>query len=698
MKLTVGTKTALSANVSLASSCKKRALHRFARYLIVLAVVCYVWQFGFDVRNHALAADDPRVTGITVRKVTTSDDKTKVTLALEISGDNFGPTTTPVVVKLINLETGADIDVSVSTHDNNLIVAGIQLPIAKKPVKYQFRVSVAGKNAVPPERLSDFTLEVGKEEKKVEAPTPFEISYETFKSEEYPNLHSLVITNKNQNNKPGFSPNPALMKVDIVPPGATNISVQPGSSPYQMFVTFLASEKFEVKGVSVTVFDPNSTLGNNSPVAFTTPFIKDKPVKADANQPTISGIEILSMQRHSGYGRLRILGSGFGDYERPPISGEKELLCCLNRPSNPDIATEQGDRQSRDADTGKITILDTEVCKFAETKKCDKMAEWRRRVEDRVNVTLVPRNVDLRVERTQITYIDDKLIDVYFEFTYFAGYSYPLRLASASVTVNKGAAQQARTSDEAGEITAVLSSPRTFVASKEVGPPRDGNLEYRYALLHQRDAKRLFGQGVGDNFFVIELTVVNKNPKKKVNVPLGSIQAETVWAYGGPVNSEFFEEGPETLPPLPLGAVTGYFDAYQKSQGKWAKIFNILDGVTTLGTSLVPVFGRNIERPVTILAGGFIPGLHKAVGDLSSEQLQRLTSMSWEGVEEIAPGNSKMKFIYIPRADQYYGNPVKTKGSKMLKTRKQVLNIVGLEVNGFEVTESEEKAATKTDQ
>jgi hypothetical protein len=321
------------------------------------------------------------------------------------------------------------------------------------------------------------------------------------------------------------------------------------------------------------------------------------------------------------------------------------------------------------------------------------MAEWRRRIEERVNVTLVPRNVDLRVERTQIVYIDDKIIDVYIEFTYFAGYSMPFRLASASVTVNKGATQQARTSDEAGEVTATLSSPKTFLAAKEVGPPKDGNLEYRYVVLNQADARRLFGQGVGENFYVIELTVVNKNPKKKVNVPLGSIHAEAVWAYGGPVSREFFEEGDTTLPPLPLGAVSGYFDAYQKSQGKWAKIFNILDGVTILGTSLVPVFGRNIERPTSILAGGFIPGLRKAVGDLSSEQLQRLTSMSWEGIEEIAPGNSKMKFIYIPRADSFFGNPLKSQG--MLRTRKQVVNIMGLDVSGFEVTESEEKAATE---
>lgn len=682
---------------------KSQPRRRQFTQLVIFAVMLLSFN-GMAFSGRAHPKDEPRVTSIGVRRVTTAEDKSKVTLALEISGDNFGGSAVVVTVKLVNLETGATLDATIVSHDNNLIVASAQVPIAKKAVKYQFRVTVAGKLAIQPGHLSDYTLEVGKEEKKEETPAPVEITYDEFKSEEYPNLHSLLITNKNTNNKPGFSSNPALMKVDIVPSGATNVTIQPGSSPHQMLVTFLASEKFAVKGVVVTVFDPNSTLANNQPVAFSTPFIKDKPAKGDPNAPTISNIDVLSIQRHSGYGRLRITGSGFGDYERPPITGEKELLCCLNRPKNPNISNEQVDRiESKEEENNdknaktpphpdELIVKDTEVCSVEQPEKCRLMADWRRRVEERINVTLVPRNTDLRVERTQVLYIDDKVIDVYFEFTHFVGYTMPFRLASAAVSVSKGAVQQARTSDDAGEITAVVSSPRTFFVSKEVGTPRDPNLEYRYAVLNQKDAKRLFGQGVGDNFFVIELTVVNKNPNKKVNIPLGSIQAEAVWNYGNGAR-EFFEDGPETLPPLPLGAVSGYFDAYQKSQGKWAKVFNVLDGVTTLGTSLIPVFGRNIERPVAILAGGFIPGLKKSIGDLSSEQLQRLTSMSWEGVEEVAPGNSKTKFIYILRADWFFGKEVTGLNNK--KTRKQVIDITALEVRGFEVTESEEKAATE---
>jgi hypothetical protein len=288
-------------------------------------------------------------------------------------------------------------------------------------------------------------------------------------------------------------------------------------------------------------------------------------------------------------------------------------------------------------------------------------------------------------------YIDDKVIDVYFEFTHYSGYSEPLRLANATVTVNKGAVEAAHSQNEDGNVSAVLAGPKTYLASKDIGPPRDKNLEYRYHILDQNDATRMFGQGVGQNFYVIELVVVN-NGKKKVAVPLGMIQAEIEWLYGvSKDGKEFFEEGPPTAPPLPLGSVSSYFDAFQKTDGKWAKVFNILDGVTILGASLVPVFGRNIERPVTIFSGGLIPGLKRSVGDLSSQQLQNLTTMSWEGIEEVLPGGSRQKYVYIPRADQVFGNAKAPDGSRV---RKQIINIRGLEVSGFEILESEQKVAT----
>lgn len=634
--------------------------------------------------------DKPRVREVSIKKITIAENSQGEAVVLfEITGEKFGKT--KPLVQLFNDETGASITATVISHSDNKVAGSVQLPATTKGNKFIFQLTINNANVIPPDHLADYTLEVKREEKKVKKPEPLEISFETFRSEHYPNLYSLLITNKNKDNSPGFSPNPAHMKIDIFPPGATNVSIQPGSSPHQMMVTFLAPEKFDVKAVALTVFDPNSRLGSTEPIAFSTPF-KEKAPKADPNQPTISNIEILSLQRRSGFGRLKIEGSGFAEYERPPFTGEKELLCCIYRTRNPEISTEQDLRFKVDRENkSKITSIDPEVCVGFDKNECQTMRDWRERIEERVEVLLVPRNPDLRIERTQVMYIDDKVIDVYFEFTHYSGFSEPFRLASAVVTVNKGAVVAAHGETEDASISAVLTGPKTYIASKEIGPPRDKNLEYRYHILDQKDAARMFGPGVGQNFYVIELVVVN-NGKKKVAVPLGMIQAEIEWLYGlSKDTKEFFEDGPPTLPPLPLGSVSSYFDAFQKTEGKWAKVFNIMDGVTILGASLVPVFGRNIERPVAIFSGGLIPGLKKAVGDLSSQQLQNLTTMSWEGIEEVLPGGSKQKYVYIPRADQVFGNAKAPDGQRV---RKQIINIRGLEVSGFEILESEQKVAT----
>ena len=622
----------------------------------------------------------PRVTEVQLQSVGALDPTTnRASIVLTIKGDGFGNNVAEVVVKLIDKETGEVFAATVASIVDDLAVAKASVPVAT------YRVIMAVKGA-DVETASDFEVELQEDSERptAKAATPFEITFETFKSEQYPNLYSLLITNKSEG--AGFSSDSNLMKVDIVPAGSTNVTIQPGSNPRNMMVTFIAPEKFEVKGLLITVYH------QNMPVRFATPF-KEKPPKSDPNQPKINAIDILSLQRRNGIGRLKIEGSGFGDHERPPIAGERELLCCLNRPQH---AFERDRSKNPDEKT------DGEVCSLI-SSRCREMAMWRDRIEKRVNVTLVPRNPDLRVERTQIMYIDDKVIDVYFEFTHYPGYSQPFRLQSATVTVNKIAVKssepvkmpkaEAAHAKAAAPIKGLVRSPQTFVVSHDVGLKRDQNLEYRYTILKQKDANRLFGSGVGEHFYVIELSVVN-NAEKKVAIPLSAIQAEIEWAYGEDEGNAdvYYEEGPATLSPMPLGAISGYFDAFQKTQGRKAKLFNIMDGMVTLGAALVPVFGNNISKPVTIFSGGFIPGVRKALGDLSSQQLQNLTSMSWESVEEIPAGAGKNKFIYIQRGDQFFGNEGGT--AELTQVKKKIMNIRGLEVAGFEVLESEKKLAT----
>jgi hypothetical protein len=654
----------------------------------------------------------PGVGGVQLRKVGAKDQASgRVPVILAVTGENLSAAPADISMRLVSKKDGRLIDVAVDSVAENEIVAKAFAPAGE----YIVELRIKGAKVVS---ASDYELELQEEAGEVGQPAkPFGISFETFKSEQYPNLYSVLITNRSDGE--GFAADPSLMKVDILPAGTTNLTIQPGSTPQQMMVTFLAPEKFEVKGVIVTVYRPDSPRSENRLARYSTPF-KEKPAKADPNQPQITGIDILSLQRRTGIGRLKIEGSGFGDYERPPIPGDRELLCCLNRPSQSYERRKAAPAQNPEAEINPAEASDSEVCAavLMNGSACGDMRAWRKKIEQRVNVVLVPRNADLRVERTQILYVDDKVIDLYFEFTHFPGYSQPFRLQSATVTVNKGGVKssetvrgetpaESRASHAAGTaappaVTGTVKGPATFVVSHDVGLKRDKNLEYRYSILEQKDASRLFGSGVGDHFYVMELSVVN-NGEKKVNVPLSAIQAEIEWAYGGGDEKAnlFFEEGPATVSPMPLGAISAYFDLFQKSQGRKARLFNVLEGMSTLAATLVPVFGNGLAKSNNIFQSGFLPGLRLALGDLSSQQLQNLTTMSWENVEEIPAGAGINKFIYVQRGDQVFGRSEggfsKSEKSKdgLTQVKKTIMNIRGLEVAGFEVLESEKKLGTQ---
>ena len=123
--------------------------------------------------------------------------------------------------------------------------------------------------------------------------------------------------------------------------------------------------------------------------------------------------------------------------------------------------------------------------------------------------------------------------------------------------------------------------------------------------------------------------MLNKG-SKKIAVSLAGIEAEVEWARGRPDDSKdskvSYIEGPPTVSPSPL-AVSAYFDAYNKSKGKRAIFFNVLDALTLVGTSLVPVTGPSFKDAQVFWSGGFVPGVHKAMGDISGQQLQNLTSL-----------------------------------------------------------------------
>jgi hypothetical protein len=568
-----------------------------------------------------------------------------------------------------------------------------------------------------------------------------------------------------------FENDPKLISLSVSPAGASDVTVRL-VTPTRIEADFWAPEGFEVGEVSVSVYDRDdprlvaATSDVEKPKESEGPdAAKGAKAKAKAEeaaaQPKINSTAIVFLQRAYGIGRMKIEGENFGNYGAPPVSAEDYLLCFepLARQAllealrgNPNAKAQQGVEDKRCDD-------------LRGTDKYARWKQWRDAVESSVKVSLVPRNTDLRIEQAKVLYIDDKFIDVYFEFNRYYRHSEPLRLASTTVSVRKGdapkpaakpAAPQGQTAAarQLGDAVVLNASAgaaapapddvrpapfvderKTYIATKEVGTRQDENLEYRYTVLDSGSATTLFGKGVAESFYVIQLSVTNKGDRK-VAIPLASIQAEVEWAYGpagkrpaeaaraakGAENyksfaapasyanapqsagageiqvepgepAEYYEEGPPTLAPLPLPAVTAFFDGDMKVNGKKAKFFNVTDGLATLGSSLIPFFGPGFRDAHVAFTGGLVPGIRRGLGDLSSQQLQNLTALSWQGVEVVAGrGGSLEKFVFIQRGDQLFSQGF---GERLRKTIK---NIEGMEVVGFEVRESEPVRATPAGQ
>ena len=114
-----------------------------------------------------------------------------------------------------------------------------------------------------------------------------------------------------------------------------------------------------------------------------------------------------------------------------------------------------------------------------------------------------------------------------------------------------------------------------------------------------------------------------------------------------------------------------------------------------IATALVPFTGPSVKDGEVFFSGGFVPGLHKTLGDLSSQQLHNLTALSWESSETLpAKGGSLEKLIYIQkRSQQFESKPVGAIGVPAVTTS-QITDIMGLEVTGYEVVESDGKTGT----
>src|SRR5687767_7870335 len=154
-----------------------------------LFTVC--WLCIFTAGAIATAQEDsPRVRGVSVQKISLSGtDQSKATLVLVVSGEKFGGPSRPAAVRLINQQTGTTVSTRVISHTDSKIVVSAEVDVSTPAVTYVPQLSLAGTDVIRPEHLSDFTIEIKREEKPPGRAQPFEITYEVFKSEQYPNLY-----------------------------------------------------------------------------------------------------------------------------------------------------------------------------------------------------------------------------------------------------------------------------------------------------------------------------------------------------------------------------------------------------------------------------------------------------------------------------------------------------------------------------
>jgi hypothetical protein len=183
-------------------------------------------------------------------------------------------------------------------------------------------------------------------------------------------------------------------------------------------------------------------------------------------------------------------------------------------------------------------------------------------------------------------------------------------------------------------------------------------------VVRSNESKSKYGNGIAANFHVIQVSIVNKcqmpiivplagmtvivdakPPTHSANLPMfsagGTIATGTACKPGTPDCN--------TLVPLSLDHVTSLYSTDRKLTGARAVYFNILQAAATLGSAVQPFFGPGFTQGVAILGGGFTTASKEIFVDMSADQLQNLTSQSFNATEQISSGGALQKFIFVQR-------------------------------------------------
>jgi hypothetical protein len=202
-------------------------------------------------------------------------------------------------------------------------------------------------------------------------------------------------------------------------------------------------------------------------------------------------------------------------------------------------------------------------------------------------------------------------------------------------------------------------------------------------LVPENQAEDKYGHGVAKNFHIVQLSFVNECPMAIV-VPLAGIKVVPGRLPGAGVdqntqpssnNNVADENGtknktngkdkapsscpPETingkfinLIPFSLDHITSIYSADRKLTGRRAIYFNVVQAAATIGSAIEPFFGHGFTQGVAILGGGFTTASKEIMVDMSTEQLQNITSQSFGGTEQISARGSLQKFVFIPKSEK----------------------------------------------
>ena len=230
-----------------------------------------------------------------------------------------------------------------------------------------------------------------------------------------------------------------------------------------------------------------------------------------------------------------------------------------------------------------------------------------------------------------------------------------------------------------------------------------------FSVVPNGQAKNKYGNGVAKNFHVIQISLVNECAQSVVvplagirllpqPVPIATISAaankvtvttasanpfqtgelieisgvtnstyngtfqitvtgSTTFEYslagaGGPAAggaagvSDTQQKG--SIVPYSLDHVTSVYSTDRKLTGTRAIFFNSLQAAAAVGSAIEVFFGHGFTQGVSILGGGFTTAAQDVLKDMSTDQLQNLTSQSFGSTEQVAAnGGPLQKFIFV---------------------------------------------------